>query len=154
MAQEALLVKRFELLLNGKAYLVEVTRISSEGALVIVNGVQYEVGIKDLTKVELPKMMVVSETPAQAAAPVARKPQPVAETVGGVTTVRAPLPGLIIEIKVQVGDTVKAGDVLLVIETMKMENNIVSPCAGTVREVNVTKNQSVNEGAPLIVIGD
>jgi biotin carboxyl carrier protein len=68
--------------------------------------------------------------------------------------VRAPLPGLIIEIKVQVGDTVKAGDVLLVIETMKMENNIVSPCAGTVREVNVTKNQSVNEGAPLIVIGD
>ena len=56
-------MKRFEILLNEKAYLVEVTRISSDGALVQVNGVPYEIGINDLSAVEMPKMMEVTETP-------------------------------------------------------------------------------------------
>jgi biotin carboxyl carrier protein len=146
-------VRRFELLLNGKVYLVEVTRVSSEGALVNVNGTQYEVGINDLSRVEIPKMMKVGE--AQPVCPAAA-PQGSATvvTVGGLTTVKAPLPGLIIDVKVKVGDRVKVCDVILVIETMKMENNVVSPREGTIKEVKVSKDMTVNEGAPLVVIGD
>ncbi len=110
-------MKRFEVLLNEKAYLIEVTKISAEGALVSVNGTPYEIGIKDLTAMEAPQMMVVSAA-APVAAPAA-KPQAAAETVGGLTTIKAPLPGLILEVKVSVGDTVKVGDVVIMIETMK-----------------------------------
>lgn len=147
-------MKRFEVLLNEKAYLVEVTQISPEGALVTVNGTPYEVGIKDLTAAESPQMMVVNQAPcaaAPSAAPPAR-PEAAAETAGGLTTIRAPLPGLIIDVKVSVGDTVKVGDVLLVIETMKMENNISSPAAGTIKEIKISSGDSVSEGVPLIVI--
>jgi biotin carboxyl carrier protein len=150
-------VKRFEVLLNEKAYLVEVTKISAEGALVSVNGTPYEIGIKDLTAMETPQMMVVSASaPAAPAAPAAApaKSQAAVETVGGLTTIKAPLPGLILDVKVSVGDTVKVGDVIIVIETMKMENNISSPVAGTIKEIKVSSGDSVSEGVPLIVIGE
>ena len=149
-------MKRFELLVNEKAYLVEVTNIDGDNAIVLVNGVKYEVGIKDIPTAAIPAMMAFAPTqrhsvPQTASAPPA---QAEVETVGGLTTIKAPLPGLVIEVKVNVGDTVKAGDVILVIETMKMENSVISTRAGTIKEIRVTKNQSVNEGAPLIVIGD
>ncbi len=148
-------MKRFEVLLNEKAYLVEVTKISAEGALVSVNGTPYEIGIKDLTAMEAPQMMVVNApAPAVPVAAPAAKPLAAAETVGGLTTVKAPLPGLILEVKVSVGDTVKVGDVIIVIETMKMENNISSPAAGTIKEIKVSNGDSVSEGVPLIVIGE
>ncbi|GAB4346664.1 MAG: biotin/lipoyl-binding protein [Candidatus Abyssubacteria bacterium] len=146
-------MRRFELLLNGKVYLVEVTRVSSDGALVNVNGTQYEVGVNDLSRVEIPKMMKVAEAPAPCAG-VTPQAGAATETVGGLTTVKAPLPGLIIDIKVKVGDRVNVCDVLLVIETMKMENNVVSPRVGTIKEVKVSKDMTVNEGSPLVVIGD
>ena len=151
-------MKRFEILLNEKAYLVEVTKTGPEEALVTVNGTPYEIGLKDLTATDAPKAMVVSEAtpmsvPPAAAAPD-RKPEAAVETVGGVTTIKAPLPGLIIEVKVSAGDKIGVGDVLLVIETMKMENNIMSPVAGVVQEVKVSGGQNVSEGAPLIVIGN
>jgi biotin carboxyl carrier protein len=147
-------VKRFELLLNDKAYLVEVTKITKDGALVNVNGTHYEVGIKDLTAMEAPQVMRVTAPPPESAAAPSPEGQAQAqvETVGGVTTIKAPLPGLIIDVKVNVGDVVKVGDVLLVIETMKMENNVASPVAGTVKEISVSSGESVNEGAPMIVI--
>ncbi len=148
-------MKRFELLLNDKAYLVEVTKISSDGALVNVNGVHYEVGIKDLTAAsQAPQIMRITEpaTARAAGAAPAGQPQPAVETVAGETIIKAPLPGLIIDIKVDVGDKIQVGDVLLVIETMKMENNVMSPRAGTIKEIKVAKGESVNEGAPMIVI--
>ncbi len=148
-------MKRFEILLNEKAYLVEVTRISSDGAMVTVNGVPYEIGLNDLTATDMPKMMEVTHTPAESApAAPAQQPQAEVETVGGLTTIKAPLPGLIIEVKVSVGDSVKAGDTILIIETMKMENKVSSPVAGTVKEIKVSSNDSVNEGTPLMVIGE
>lgn len=148
-------MKIFEVLLNEKAYLVEVAKIGPEGAMVTVNGTPYEVGIKNITATQAPKTMVVSEPPPMSAPPAAAanpKPQAAVETVGGLTTIKAPLPGLIIEVKVNIGDTVGVGDVLLIIETMKMENNITSPVAGAVKEVKVSNGESVTEGAPLIVI--
>ena len=150
-------MKRFEIVLNEKAYLVEVTKISAESALVSVNGTPYEIGLKNLTAAEAPQMTVVNEPPPAVAAPAAapvRKPEAAVETSGGLTTIRAPLPGLIIEVIVSAGDTVKVGDTLMIIETMKMENNISSPVAGTVKETKVSNGESVNEGVPLIVISE
>ena len=141
-------MKRFEVLLNEKAYLVEVTRISSESALVTVNGTPYEIGINEIAAAGIPEMVTVNATPAS------DTPRAQVEKVGGATTVKAPLPGLILDVKVTVGATVKTGDVLLVIETMKMENNIMSPCTGTVKEVRVSNGDNVNEGTPLVLIGD
>jgi len=65
----------------------------------------------------------------------------------------APMPGIIFEVKVKVGDVVNIGDVLLILEAMKMENELAADKAGTVKEVKVTKGQAVNGGDPLIVIG-
>ncbi len=146
-------MKRFEVLLNDKAYLVEVTKISAEGALVTVNGTPYEIGIKDLTSPTAPQLVVVNEPPPAAGA-LAKAPNAAVETVGGLTTIKAPLPGLIIDVKVSVGETIKVGDTLIVIETMKMENNISSPVAGTVEEIKVSSGESVNEGAVLVVIAE
>lgn len=149
-------MKRFELLVNEKAYLVEVTNIDRENAIVLVNGVKYEVGIRSIPAIKMPPLMAFTRTEPQAApeAAFARQAQAKAETLGGVTTIKAPLPGLVIDVKVNVGDSVKVGDVIIVIETMKMENNVISTRAGTIKEIKVAKNQSVNEGTPLIVIED
>lgn len=95
--------------------------------------------------------------PAPAPAPVAPAPAPApaapAAPAGGGQAVRAPLPGLIVGLKVEIGQTVKAGDVLLVLEAMKMENDISSPYAGTVKEILVAKGASVSLNDVLVVIG-
>jgi biotin carboxyl carrier protein len=148
-------VKKLELLVNGKAYNVEVIRTGGEVARVIVNGSQYDIVIKDLPEGHSPQVAAAPEkltqaTPAGILPDEARHEFPAAE---GVTVVRAPLPGLILDVKVQVGDAVNADDTLLVIETMKMENNVVSPVSGVVKEIKVSKDQTVNEGVPLVIIG-
>ena len=94
-------------------------------------------------------------TPAPLRAPApapAPKPAPVAAS-GAQTSVNAPMPGNILDVKVKPGDTVKAGDVLLVLEAMKMENEIRAPAAGTVAAVNVAKGATVNAGDVLCVLG-
>jgi len=63
------------------------------------------------------------------------------------------MPGTVLDVKVNVGDAVKAGDVLLILEAMKMENELTADKAGTVKEIKVTKGQAVNGGDTLIVIG-
>jgi biotin carboxyl carrier protein len=148
-------VKRFEIVVNDNAYLVEVTKTGRESAHVIVNGTPYEIGLTDLTAAKVPEMMAAGDSLPAGVPPAAateRKPEAKVETVGGITTVKAPLPGLIIEIKVSLGEKVNVGDALLVIETMKMENNIISTVAGTVKEILVSKGDNVAEGVPLIAI--
>ena len=65
----------------------------------------------------------------------------------------APMPGTILEVRVTEGATVKKGDILLILEAMKMENEIMAPCDGTVKQVLVNKGATVNSGDPLVVIG-
>ena len=128
---------------------------------VTLNGKTYEV------EVEAGKAMCVAEYEAYApaaapvAAPVAAAPvaaAPAAAPAAGVTvsggeSVNAPMPGTILKVNVKVGDAVKAGTVLCVLEAMKMENEIMAPKAGTVTQVLATKGGSVDTGAPLVVIG-
>ena len=124
---------------------------------VVLNNRVYEV------EVELGEAMLVDEyelkAPAVEAAPtaaapvaVAAAPAPAAAPANGETVV-APMPGNILDVKVQNGATVKKGDVLMILEAMKMENEIMAPCDGTVKSVNVTKGGTVETGATLCVIG-
>ncbi len=90
---------------------------------------------------------------APAAKPAAAPaPKPVAAS-NGAGAIKAPMPGLILDIKVQVGDAVKAGQVVAVMEAMKMENDLPSPLNGTVKEICVQKGAQVSTGDPLIIIG-
>ena len=90
--------------------------------------------------------------PAAAAAPVPPTAPAPAELAAG-TSVNAPMPGNILKVNVSVGQAVKEGEILVILEAMKMENEIMAPKAGTVKQVLVSKGSSVSTDAPLVVIG-
>ena len=125
---------------------------------VTLNGRTYEV------EVEAGKAMCVAEYEAYApvAAPVAAAPVAAAPaaapaasgvTVSGGESVTAPMPGNILKVAVSVGQTVKEGDLLVVLEAMKMENEIYAPCSGVISAVPVSKGSTVDTGALLVAIG-
>ena len=106
---------------------------------VTVNGTAYEIELEELT----------GAAPAPAAA--APAPAPAAAPAGG-EQVTSPMPGTILSINVAAGDTVKRGQVLMILEAMKMENEIMCPCDGKVASVNTSKGSSVESGTLLCVI--
>lgn len=113
---------------------------------VTVNGTAYEITLEVVDAAD------VKAAPAPVAAPApAAAPAPVAAPAGG-ETVNSPMPGTILSVNVQNGAAVKKGDVLMILEAMKMENEIMSPCDGTIASINVNAGQSVETGAVLCVI--
>ena len=117
---------------------------------VTVNGTAYEI---TLEVVDAADVKTTAPAPAAAPAPApAAAPAPVAAPAGG-ETVSAPMPGTILSVNVQNGATVKKGDVLMVLEAMKMENEIMAAADGTVTSVNVTKGTTVDTGTVLCTIG-
>ena len=108
---------------------------------ITVNGVSYDVQVEELGE---------SAAPAPAAAP-ASAPKKAAPAAGG-KPVTAPMPGTILDIKVSQGQAVKAGDVLVILEAMKMENEIKAPSDGTVASVAVSKGEGVDTGATLVTL--
>lgn len=125
---------------------------------ITVSGKTYEVLVEEVGAASAPVAAapVAAPVAAPAAAPAAPKaapaPAPAAAPANG-TTVSAPMPGTILDVKVSNGQAVKEGDVLCVLEAMKMENDIQAPCSGTVVAVQATKGSSVETGAPLVTIG-
>ena len=115
---------------------------------ITVNGTPYNVTVEDANGSAAP----VAPAPAPAAAPAsAPAPAPAAApAAAGSVSVDAPMPGNILDIKVSNGASVKAGDVLLILEAMKMENEIVAPQDGTVASVNVNKGDTVEAGQTLV----
>ena len=118
---------------------------------VTVNGTAYEI---TLEVIDAASTTTAPTTPVAPAAPVAAAPvaTPAAAPAAGGENVNAPMPGTILSVNVQNGAVVKKGDVLMVLEAMKMENEIMAPCDGTVASVNVTTGASVDTGAVLCVI--
>ena len=111
---------------------------------ITVNGVAYSVSVEETAAGAAP----VAAAPAAPKAPAAPAAAP-AGAVGAVS-VKAPMPGNILDVKVAAGASVKAGDVLVILEAMKMENEIVAPQDGTVASVNVHKGDTVNSGDVLV----
>ncbi len=120
-----------------------------------VNGKTYEVDVEEI-KDGVPVSAPVASAPvasAPKAAPVSAPKAAPAAAPAGATTVSAPMPGNILDIKVGMGASVKKGDVLCILEAMKMENEIVSPADGSVVAISTSKGASVNTGDALISIG-
>lgn len=111
-----------------------------------VNGTPYEVEVEEIAAGAAPA------APVQAAAP-APVPAAAAPVAAGATSVTAPMPGNILDIKVKVGDMVEANTVVIMLEAMKMENEIFAGATGKVTAINVTKGSTVNSGDVLVVIG-
>lgn len=111
---------------------------------VTVNGKVYDVCVEEVG--EVASAPVVASTPAASVAPAA----PVATANG--EKVCAPMPGTVMSVKVSNGQSVKKGDVLIVLEAMKMENEIFAPCDGTVAAVNVSNGDAVESGKVLVVL--
>ena len=117
---------------------------------VTVNGTAYEITLEVVDAADVKAAPAPAAPAAPAAAPV--QAAPVAAAPAGGETVNAPMPGNILAVNVQNGSSVKKGDVLMILEAMKMENEIMAPCDGTVSSVNVQKGNSVETGAVLCVI--
>ena len=151
-------MKKYSLKINGNPYEVKIEDIneSSTMARVTVNGVKYDVEIeggkasvvKKPAVVAAPEATGLSVTPKT---PIATKPAAPAAAASGLK-VTCPLPGTIISLNVKEGDTVAAGQTLLVLEAMKMENNIDAERGGVVKQVLVQSGATVMEGDVLLVI--
>ena len=122
--------------------------------VVTLNGKNYEVEVTECDAVLLNVSDAVA-APAPVAAPVAAPAAaaPAAAPVAGDgTKVPSPMPGTILSVNVSVGQAVKTGDVLMVLEAMKMENDIVAPCDGTIKQLLVSKGSTVNTDDVLAVL--
>ncbi|WP_313568503.1 biotin/lipoyl-containing protein [Acetoanaerobium noterae] len=123
---------------------------------ITVNGNQYEVEVEEIKDSSTSAPRIQHQAPVATAQPSAPTP-PKAEAkkpvvTNGAGSVKAPMPGTINDIKVTEGQAVKAGDVLVILEAMKMENEIMSPTDGVVKQIAVAKGASVNSGDVLVVI--
>ena len=111
-----------------------------------VNGTSYEITLEVVDEKDINKSASSAPASAPAAAPTASAAPSKGETVS------SPMPGTILSVNVQIGTSVKKGDVLMVLEAMKMENEITAPCDGTVASLGVSKGAAVETGATLCVI--
>ena len=150
-------MKQYNYKVNGVDYEVTINSIKGQVASVEVNGMPFNVEIigSALAEGDLPTMGAASAAPAAAPAKAEAKPAaPAAKgEVGEGTPVKAPLPGVVTKVLVAEGDAVKKGDVVLVLEAMKMENNITAENDGKVTGVCCAPGDSVMEGTTLITIG-
>jgi len=149
-------MKNYKFTINNNKYSVDIVGIEDQTAHVEVNENPYQV-VLDLEipkPVSAPKTVVkVAHPPIPQAAHVEAKVAQAAAAPSGGSSIKSPLPGVVLDIFVKVGDTVKQGQHVLMLEAMKMENNIDADKEGVVKEVRVKPNDSVMEGDVLIVIG-
>jgi glutaconyl-CoA/methylmalonyl-CoA decarboxylase subunit gamma len=149
-------MSEYVLTINGKEFRAEVSEINAERARVTVNGREFQVGLQQLALSKLlPAETKKSEVRAEAAAAIpAVRPTLEAPPAGADVSnfVRSPLPGLIVDVKVGAGEKVKAGQVIVTMEAMKMENQIQATIDGTVKKIFVKKGDNVAEGDTLIEI--
>lgn len=141
-------MKEYRYKINGNLYKVTVGDIEDNNVRVEVNGTPYTVELEKQNKPKIkPVVRTASTSPAAPPAGVTRP-----ASVGSKAGIKSPLPGVILEIKVKEGDMVKRGQTLLILEAMKMENDIKADRDGKVTSIKVSKGESILEGTDLIII--
>ena len=147
-------MKKFKFSINGNQYESAVISVEDNIAEIEINGTIYKVEVdKELKSSKTPKLVRPVAVPSTDFQPsVAKTSSP--ESPKGTGTIKSPLPGVILDVFVKEGDNVKIGQKLIVLEAMKMENNIESDKAGKIISISKGKGDSVMEGDVLIVIGD
>ncbi len=151
-------MKNIKLEINGKEYKVDILRVGEFDADVRINNRSYKVNIKDLGSIqETAETLPVERTnyaenttnvpPSSSTSTTVNKSKPASSSSKDIV---APLPGIILDIKISVGDEVKAGQTILIMEAMKMENEITSEIDGVVKEIKFRKEDAVLEGDVLV----
>lgn len=135
-------IRTFNVFVDGEYFEVEVDMIGGAPAIASIAPIP----------VAAPKAAAPAAAPKPAAAAPAAAPKAAAPIEGG-TAMESPMPGMVIRYEVKVGDTVEAGDTVMILEAMKMENSLPAPCSGTVKSINCKEGQSVQKGDVLAVIG-
>ena len=142
-------MKEYKYKINGTEYKVTVGDIENNEAQVEVNGVPYKVELEEQVKpVAVAKPKAAAAPRTETGSKIISKPT----TTGGASAVKAPLPGVILDIKVKVGDSITPSDTVVILEAMKMENNIHAERAGAVKSIEVNKGDSILEGATILTI--
>lgn len=143
-------MKEYKYKINGNLYSVTINDIEDNIAHVEVNGTPYEVEMDKPIKTA-PKPVAHPSAPpkTESGAPVVARP---VATGGSKSAVKSPLPGVILELKVKEGDAVKKGQTIIILEAMKMENNINADKDGKITAIKVNKGDSVLEGTDLVII--
>jgi biotin carboxyl carrier protein len=139
-------MKKFKFTIRGQEYDVEIKEFQGSNAKIEVNGTDYDVDVNIEEK--------ASKTPRLVRKPVINKPGEgkIQKGGAGATVVKAPLPGSIMKINIAVGDTINPGDTLLVMEAMKMENNVMAEKGGTVKAIKIAVGDSVLQDDVLVEI--
>lgn len=144
-------MKKYKFKIRGNTYDVEILKVEDSLAEIEVNGTPYQVEIQSEVKTTKTPILKRSEVISTSEADKAKTSKP--DEKKGAGQIKAPLPGVILEVKVKVGDEVKFGDVLIIMEAMKMENSIKSDRAGKITDLKVKVGDSVLEGSVLVEIG-
>lgn len=137
-------MKKFNITVNGKQYAVEVEEVGAGHG-----GFTYQ-PVQSVPQTMIQPQQSVQPTPAAPAAPKAAK---ASEGPVSGELITAPMPGTILDIRVTEGQAIKAGDIILILEAMKMENEIVAPKDGVVNKIHTTKLSNVSTGDALVTIG-
>lgn len=142
-------MKNYKFTIHGTQYEVEINSVEDQTIKLNLNGTPYEVKVdKEIKQTKTPKLMRSVAVPStESDAPTART-----NAAGASSEIKSPLPGTVLDVMVKEGDTVKVGQHLLLLEAMKMENNIDSDKEGVVKSIKVRKGDAVMEGDVLIVM--
>ena len=154
-------MNKYQYKVKGVDYEVEIAEVEGNIAKVNVNGIPFEVELQKPINaakhptMSAPKVQAPQPAPANpvSSQPVAAAPASKPAATGSGQAVKAPLPGTVTEVKVQVGQQVNVGDTVLVLEAMKMQNNIEAETSGKVTSILVKSGETVMEGAVLLTIG-
>lgn len=146
-------MKEFKYKINGNPYSVKVTNVDNNKIEMEVNGTSCVVELEERTK-QLTGINRLQAPKAPAPTPTSITSTPIARPAATTerNTITSPLPGIITEIRCKVGDAVKKGDTLMILEAMKMDNNILANSDGKIIEIPVKTGESILEGAQLIVM--
>lgn len=140
-------MKKYKMNINGEKYEAKIVEYKGTEVIVEVNGIEYGVEL-EFDKPE--KVQLIRSQKQSSPTPAVSSPRKTVVSAGAVV---APIPGLVLKILVKEGDTVNAGDNIIILEAMKMESEIGSTASGTVNKILVKEGQSIQEGEAIIEVG-